>query len=299
MPKPTLLLIGYNRPELLNKRINELRNVLVEKLYISVDGGKESHNKETLDVLKKAKLTLNHCSDIKIIHHEKNLGLTRHVTSSISEILKTDHSVVVVEDDIVISKNFYENMRFGIDYLDSNNLLGTVGGFSQFGAGRKLKFRNKFRVSKHFSCWGWGCSRKTWAKYHVDLSSVNLGKELITSNVWGELSSFQKNIWISRFTRVKNNPEYTWDIQMQYASFIYNFTNLLPLMRFTNNEGFNDLRASHTKGKKPIWLKNSLLNEDKIFEVINSKALEKFLAMADANTLSGDSKLLYYRNKLR
>ena len=41
-----VLLLGFNRPELLNKRINEIYKSKVENLYISIDGGRESHTKE-------------------------------------------------------------------------------------------------------------------------------------------------------------------------------------------------------------------------------------------------------------
>jgi hypothetical protein len=51
---------------------------------------------------------------------------------------------------------------------------------------------------------------------------------------------------------VKNNPSYTWDVQMQYTSFLFDFTNLAPVFRFSDNEGFNDIKATHTKDSQKI-----------------------------------------------
>jgi hypothetical protein len=83
---------------------------------------------------------------------------------------------------------------------------------------------------------------------------------------------------------------------MQFASFVNEFTNLVPLYRFTDNEGFNDERATHTKEPKPKWMKNKSKNEQYIYDfagIITSKLFGRI----DALTVAGDSNLLsFYKN---
>ena len=43
MNTPALLLIGFNRPELLKKRLEEISKMEITALYLSLDGGNESH----------------------------------------------------------------------------------------------------------------------------------------------------------------------------------------------------------------------------------------------------------------
>ena len=46
-----LLLVGYNRPELLFKRISEIAVMNLDHIYISIDGGIESHSKEMIKLI--------------------------------------------------------------------------------------------------------------------------------------------------------------------------------------------------------------------------------------------------------
>ena len=122
---------------------------------------------------------------------------------------------------------------------------------------------------------------------------MDLDNELRSSLLWNDLSNHQKEVWISRFNRVKNNPTYTWDIQMQYASFLHNFTNLAPVFRFSNNEGFNDIRATHTKKSKPRWLHGDIKNNHIIKTLLRSKKINKLIEALDSMIIANDIKFLY------
>ena len=71
-----ILLIGFNRPHLIAKRLNELSAIPNLTLIISIDGGADqevefemNHILETLDKYKMID------SDVQIIRHNSNLGL--------------------------------------------------------------------------------------------------------------------------------------------------------------------------------------------------------------------------------
>ena len=81
-----VLLIGYNRPELLQKRIIELHNSLVTNIHISIDGGVESTTSEMEEVKISAKNILNN-KKLILNHHKHNLGLVLHATAEISKVL--------------------------------------------------------------------------------------------------------------------------------------------------------------------------------------------------------------------
>lgn len=299
MNTPALLLIGFNRPELLKKRLEEISKMEITALYLSLDGGNESHTPSMYQLLEYSTEIFSKIADFQVIHRNSNLGLTKHITESIAAVFDKYNSVIVIEDDIVLSKNTYLNLTKGLQYLELNNLLGTVSGTSPFSAKSNNLIGNRYRKSIYFSCWGWGCNKSTWDKYDANLSADNLEESLNQSSTWRKLSKFQKKIWLARFFRVQMNPNYTWDLQMQYASFINDFHNLLPYFRFTNNEGFNDSRASHTKGKKPSWLNPSSLSEDIIEFFDLSKISNSFFKFFDSLTIAGDAKIISWLNRLR
>ena len=298
MNNPPVLLLGYSRPNLLEKRIKEISKLEIKKVYISIDGGKESHKSEMINLILLIPGLFLKDTDVKIIHHENNLGLTKHITSAISKVLEENESVIVVEDDIAINSIFYKNITNGLNILKKMGARGLVSGFPPINYSGNNYLKNKWRKSIYFSCWGWGCNRDTWARYESNLSNIDLDKVLKNSHAWNSLSPWQKSLWKSRFRRVQQNEGYTWDLQMQFASFVNEFTNLAPLYRFTDNEGFNDERATHTKEPKPKWMKNKSKNEQYINDfagIITSKLFGRI----DSLTIAGDSKLLSVYNNVR
>ena len=105
-----LLLIGYNRPELLLKRLTEIAEMEVRHVYIAIDGGKESHTTNMRRSLNEARSLLLDKTTLQIIHQKHNLGMSKHITKSISYAFKSHNSLIVVEDDIELNKYFFKNI---------------------------------------------------------------------------------------------------------------------------------------------------------------------------------------------
>jgi hypothetical protein len=286
-----ILLLGYNRDDLLEKRVNEISKLEINKIYISIDGGKESYKPEMTNLISKIPNLFSSTTQVKITHYQDNLGLTKHITHSISKILEENENIIVVEDDVSLNTNFYKNMAHGINLLKEMGCDGLVSAFSPMNYSGNHLIRNKWRKSIYFSCWGWGCSRSTWEKYDSDLSKTDLNTALENSQSWNNLSLWQKNVWKARFERVQKNQSYTWDLQMQFASFLNEFTNLAPLYRFVDNEGFNDERATHTREPKPRWMSKKPKNHQKITSIAGS-VITKFYNQLDELLIAGDSELL-------
>ena len=207
----------------------------IDNIYISIDGGEQSNDPRMLKLLDAASNFFTNGTKVSIIHREINLGLTNHIVQAISEVLQNYKTIIVVEDDVALSNNFYTNMKSGIELLTSKGHLGIVGGFSPLNFSGPSLFRNRWRKTRYFPCWGWGCNLETWSKYKADLSCYELDKILKSSKSWNSLSKWQKSVWEHRFLRVQKDPLYTWDIQMQLASFLYDFTNIIPLYRIVDN----------------------------------------------------------------
>jgi len=293
-----ILLIGYNRPELLTARLAEIDTLPIPRLYIWIDSTPVGPNPELLNVINEYE-SRNHNFEVRINVQSVNLGLTKHVTEAITQVLKQEEMVFVVEDDIQLSSVSYQSMCAGIKYMSELGTIGIVGGFSPLRKPEKKK-TNYWRTTSYFSVWGWVATRQNWKNYKYDISGVNLERELAHSKNWKKLSDFQKSTWISRFERSQKDPLYTWDIQMQFWSFVYDFINILPMYRVVENLGFEDVRATHTNGVKPRWFRAA---DPRLF-CTPTKRLGKiakwWLNQIDSNTLFGDAWTFhYYSRKIR
>ena len=262
-----ILVVGYNRPELLEKRLLELKNCGAINLYVSIDGGSESHTRKMEELKEFANRLFD---NIQIQHHKENLGLVKHITSEITRVLAIHKYIIVVEDDIKISNKFYINVINGLTQLNKNNVNGVVSGYSPI---FRRKFHNYWRKTHVCYFWGWACSQETWKFYDYNLINKSLDQGLSKSKAWTKLNSYQKKFWLSRFQSVQSNPLSTWDYQFIYISFVNNFTNLAPIFSITGNEGFNDPRSVHNQGIKPKNIKNDHLNEGDLKKIVKNSRL--------------------------
>ena len=268
-----VLLLGFNRPELLKKRVNEIYESKVENLYISIDGGRESHTKEMDEFKKCAQNKFSELHFFNLNHHENNLGLVKHVVGEIYKVLNNHHYIIVIEDDIKISKNFISNMIIGLSIHKNENSIGIVSGYSPL----YFKYaKNKWRTSRYPYMWGWACSKEVWQNYEYNLSEVDIEQKLMNAKSWNNLKPSQKEKWLWVFKTAQENPLKTWDSQFIFLSYSKDFINLAPVFSIVGNEGFNDLRATHTRGKKPKFVTTSNLNHS----ILNKKS-KKFNAISN------------------
>ncbi len=277
-----VLVIGYNRPEFLVNRINELKLSGVKNLYISIDGGPES---ETEKMQNFKNYALACFEKIEISHHKSNLGLVKHITNEVTRVLSLHKYIVVIEDDIKISPNFCSNIINGLTNLENLNKNGVVSGYSPI---FRHRLRNLWRLTHVSYFWGWGCSAETWKLYNYDLRGMSLKSELMKSRAWNKLNSYQQNFWLSRFEMVQKNPFSTWDYQFIFISFLNNFINLSPVFSISGNEGFEDVRSVHNFGKKPKNIKNDRINMRIITKITR---LSKIISIFDMDNYWAGAKI--------
>lgn len=149
-----LLLVGFNRPELIEARIRELTAMKALNVTISIDGGIGSKQSEISQIVEKYYRSIQDGPILKVIYRDSNLGLAKHVTLAVSESLEKYDRVIVVEDDIVLSPNFYLNMLQAFHIQRENQFQGIVGGFSPLRPLRNFPIRNFWRLTPYVSAWG-------------------------------------------------------------------------------------------------------------------------------------------------
>lgn len=284
-----ILLLGYNRPEQLVNRFRELAAQETGHLTISIDGDgmtlKElAEVRNAADEILKGKV-------YEIKSHRTNLGLCEHIVGAISQILKTNSHVIVIEDDISVGPNFYKNMLNGIKLSERLPRIAAVSAFTAIGKSR-LNFKAvRWRETRYFSCWGWAVSKEIWEKYELYIKDIDIKSTLSNSLTWRSLSQHQQDVWFGRFSRVSENPKSTWDIQFQFMCFRYDFKNLAPTRKFSDNEGFEDIRSEHTSGNTPRWVRFPK-RYDGLIPAKKTVWFEKLYQMViDENTIAGDSWL--------
>ena len=295
-----MLLIGFKRLDFLKARIDEISRTTVSTLFLSLDGGHGLSAEEIDNFIQWTKSKLKRLDKLIIDQKTENLGLVSHLTSAISNVLSQYSHVIIVEDDIEISNKFYESIINGLNLQILKNITGIVGGFSVLNLPPNKIINNQWRESNYIAIWGWGCSSDVWKNYKVKLDTDLIDKELSKSHTWSKLSNFQKQVWSGRFKKIAENPSKTWDIQLQYLSFVNEFNNFYPVSTLVRNVGYSDSRSTNTKNKRPLWMSKNPPDS----MVLNSNFVKNFVKVIvnilDSNLLFGDTKLInYWKHRLK
>ena len=288
----TLILVGYNRPDFLKNRLEELRNLNVGSynLEVFIDGPKNSDSRENSYKMAEIIDEYSQLIEMNVTFRDKNLGVANNVVESISQVLKEKSSALIFEDDITIKSAAIKSMNDLLQEMDTKK-YATVGAFGVFPYSKMLvniNISNQYRSTPYFSAWGWGIHRDVWKDYRQNIANLDRNYELSNSSTFGTLSRFQKKVWLNRFDRISTNVEWAWDYQMQYMSFVTNRQHLLPFFRQVNNVGFNDVRGTNTVGAKPRWyfMPNTKIYDQQVVKrKISNNSFFRFL---DSITFIGD-----------
>ncbi len=303
MTDTAVLLLGYKRTENIAKRLWELSRTIDTPIIISIDGGLTSFEKEEILRVVKAFEESNLMMIKRLVFRPINLGLVKHINLAISEVLDEFEFCIVIEDDVSISRNFVGNLKNARHLFKRKDVL-TIGGFSPFIPYVRFRLsRNLLRESKYFSAWGWMISREKWGEYEPQIPFNEIMANLSSSPTWTKMNETQRKIWLRRFKKVANSNPSTWDYQMQYLSIKNGWVNILPTYKICENLGFDDLRSTHTLGRRPKWMKkqngfpNETLNNKELITInsLRGKVLNQF----DSIFIAGDSRITKASNSIK
>ncbi len=286
-----VIIFGFNRPEMLARRLEEVLEIAPRNVFISIDYKDELMSQEIKLIIESFLPRWPANSSIEYRIFEVNQGLVRHITQTITECLNHYECAVIIEDDISISRAFYDSALGYMKSRSLRNAYSSFSGFSVFPKFKPLQNFNAYRESPYFACWGWVIARENWNGYKVDLNGEDIILSLTQSKVWNSLNRNQQITWLGRFNKAKQNPANTWDIQFQYHSFKIGKLNLVPVMRTVDNEGFSDFRSTHTRNIRPKILGKFNFNTTRVINVTTPLPISKLLARVESIIFFEDSRI--------
>ncbi len=194
-----IVLIAYNRPHALERLLGSIEGADFgdEKdilLIISVDGG---GSEEVLRIADGFKWKYG---EKKVVRHEENLGLKRHVLEC-GDYAKQYGSVLMLEDDLAVSEGFYVYALKALEFVSGRK---GIGGISLYNHLLNVHVREPFYAlddgydnyyMQFASSWGQVYSKEMWEGFREWLS-VNDGKDLAMDDMPVNVSSWSESSWL-------------------------------------------------------------------------------------------------------
>lgn len=241
-----LAIIVFNRPELTEKVMLEIKKAKPENFFIIADGPRSKNKKDEelcKETLKKVLKNINWACNVYKNVSVKNLGCKKRVVSGLNWVFSKVEDCVILEDDTIPSQSFFSYCSELLEKYRDNNSIGLISGDNFLF--NKVKIKESYYFSKYCHIWGWATWKRVWSKYDADVTfwpsfkENNVLNQILDNN--NEITKCKKN-----FQNVFDEKIDTWDYQLTLMFWKEKLLSIMPNKNLVSNIGFG-LDATHTK----------------------------------------------------
>lgn len=214
----------------------------VTDMYIFSDGFKGKGDREAVEEVREYIRKFSKKSRFKsvnIIEREKNLGLANSIISGVTHVISLYGKVIVVEDDLITSKDFLQYMNDALKFYEKNENVGEISAYTYPLKGLE-KYNEDIYMTRKAECWGWGTWEDRWKMADWDMLSYHDFKK---NGREKEFEKLQKGINKMLRMQLKGKLD-SWAVRWCYSLFVNNKLTVYPKMSRTVNIGF-DGSGSH------------------------------------------------------
>lgn len=263
-------LFVYKRLDHTKKAIESLRNAdlsEVTDLYIFSDGAKNSVDANDVNRVRDYIRRVEDFARVVIVERDCNYGLSRSIVDGVTDLVEKYGKIIVLEDDLVVSKYFLKFMNTALNLYKNNNEVISIHGYV-YPVDGVLPETFFLRGA---DCWGWATWNRGWRYYNSDgrallqeLYKKELSKLFDYDGAYPYLKMLKKQI------RGKNN---SWAIRWYASAFLANKLTLYPGYSLVRNIG-NDSSGIHSR-KSSVYDTDI---SDRVIKVGNIRIIESDMA---------------------
>ncbi len=244
---PSVLIVGYKRTENIQRIIDLCESFGVRRIFLQLDGIEVDDVKAIdsrqrllnyLEKVKKPELIL----EIKI--NEINKGCAVTILDGVNWALQTTSSIVVLEDDCIPTKSFFEFCHDYEDLLIQSENLWLICG-TQF-APKEVTLGHALR-SRYALTWGWFTTKEKWSQIQ---ESIRRNRSVVSMDALLSLDP-ESCYWSAGARRAYLGLTDVWDTILLYCMQKDSRLALLPGTSHVENLGNDDV-AVHTS-KDSRW----------------------------------------------
>jgi len=238
-----VILFTYLKIDPLRKTVQSLSDNFLAtdtNLIIFSDGPKNINEVDRINEIRTYLKSIEGFNSVIIHEFSYNLGLSNSIIQNVTEVFKSYPSAIILEDDIITSKNFLSFMNQALNFYQNDSKILSISGYSPSIKGLET---NEVYFTQRSSSWGWACWADRW-------SSID----------WGcsQYEDFKYNRKLKKqFNRMGSDMSYmlkkqmqgyldSWAIRFCFHQFNNNLFSVVPAISKTSNIGFNDINATNT-----------------------------------------------------
>jgi len=175
-----ILVLGYRRPSHLKKALKSLAlNPEAEHsiLFVAIDGPKTDAEIAMVQECREIAASVSGFKEVITSFQDTNIGLANSVILNVSRVFSEYGTIIVVEDDLVVSDQFLAFMNLGLESYAENLKVASIHGYQY-----PLKLSSNESVFlRGADCWGWATWKDRWNT--VNFSADSLMEEILKSGL--------------------------------------------------------------------------------------------------------------------
>lgn len=248
-----VLIIGFNRPENLQKVFDQIKIAKPLKLYIAIDGpradklGEDKQTKLCQDISNQVDWNC----ELHTLFREKNVGCAQGVSGAISWAFKNEDRLIILEDDCVPVQSFFTFCDEMLERYKDDTRVWQIGGRSYHQHSKFFEDAD-YLFSHYCHIWGWATWKRCWDQFDMYISDcsdfLRIGG---CDNIYQ--STFQAKKGNKHLLSLLNEIDYvsshTWDYQWSYVKTKNGALGIIPCSNLILNIG---AVGSHTGNT--IWV---------------------------------------------
>ena len=274
MLSTAICVFAYKRPIHLAKVLDALASNEEAKsitVYVYIDGPKEGDNIAVASSVREVASAQRGFSDLRIIARQKNLGLYKSVTDGVTSILQEWDSVIVLEDDIVLSTYCIEYFLESLKRYQDNPRVASIHGYCP----PFMDEPPETFFLRGADCWGWATWRDKWSLFRSD--AARMAHEIEIKNLRHEFNLKGGYDYLGMLKQKALGKNNSWAICWHASCFIADKLTLYPGRSLVSNIGF-DNSGEHCKELKflQVQLIDKKLKHTHSKVMVDSKIFEAY-----------------------
>jgi hypothetical protein len=235
---PAIAIFAFRRPDLLRLTLRSLEHAddfHRHAVHVFSDAPRANVPGDTAAVEAVRSFLRDWCAIHGAALHEAdaNLGLRKSIVGGVTQILAENDSVIVLEDDLILSPSFLQFMDEALEACaNRDDIMQVSGYFVPHGADLP-----PVGLIRSPGSWGWGTWKRAWAHYRDD------AQKLLDEVSAADTSAFDfrgSYAFLDALERNAGGTLDTWAVRWYASMFLKGGYAVYPSRSLTRNIGYRD-----------------------------------------------------------
>lgn len=260
MQASPIVMIAYKRYDLVDRVLSNIEKcdtVQEHDIFMFIDGFR---NESDVEGVKQTELVVRGHQKalprLNVVVRERNYGCRENIVDAITQIINKFGRVIVVEDDILVSKTFLVAMERALEVYENDSRIWCINGYQDPLLHIPASYKKDVYLNYMHQPWGWATWRNRWQLVDFDMKDWLLQRENVEIKQWIQTASLSL---YSLLDRQYQGYLKTWDVQCSLCMAQHRMFAVEPIYSLTKNIGVGVLGEHCTKSNR-IYDKQKYFN---------------------------------------